>query len=135
MNDALPPHGPCRRFSNTRVHMAQLAHQRRRARDGARADARAVDVAHLVARALLLLHVLLLLPRLLPVRPRATQPPCCLANVSPLRPTRSRYCQRWESYSQIHRNYWNGLYKAEPNEDPFKNVDQVEGSPTNPIIG
>ena len=46
-----------------------------------------------------------------------------------------RYCQRWESYSQIHRNYWNGLYKAEPNLDPFQNTDQVEGGPSNPIIG
>tara|TARA_B110001452_G_C14982173_1_gene343332 strand:- start:195 stop:308 length:114 start_codon:yes stop_codon:yes gene_type:complete len=36
---------------------------------------------------------------------------------------------------QVHRNYWNGLYKAEPNADPFQNVDQVEGGPTNPIIG
>ena len=36
---------------------------------------------------------------------------------------------------QVHRNYWNGLYKAEPDLDPFKNVDQVEGGPANPIIG
>ena len=37
--------------------------------------------------------------------------------------------------AQVHRNYWNGLYKAEPNLDPFQNVNQVEGGPTNPIIG
>ena len=36
-----------------------------------------------------------------------------------------RYCTQYQSYGQIERNWWRGMYKPPPDPDPSKNLGDL----------